>query len=620
MIKKYRLFKENMDQAKSIMAKKMESFEKLKKLLEKNTGYLGKFTEYLMYENISYDDLVDLYNRLLSLKTKNKNIDISELKYEKVLDTIIEIENDSLILSLINKFPSEQKNLTKSLISNKVDKKFVKNTYYNIFLKIANKENIDAFISKISRYKNSNDLINASSIFSKDRDNNIESVKDRLKSLKSEIVFDDKDVLMIQISSNSDLKVLASDASWCILQPSTYSNYVKAGRKQFVMFDYSKDEFDPKFKIGFTLNTNGSIYAAHDILDKGYRDQLESRLIELGVSLESLMDVKPKTGLSSSNSLESIKDFISGASIDIVKSNIASILNKIGYGSKSKGYSLTSGRIDVMSKLVHKVFKSYTCITKVDLDEFDLRLNRYFKEHSSPSIIKSAFIDSNIFTVDGKTDDAIEKGLSLWSDVIIFNFSSNAQSIFRYNKDYSEFDQGNFTISRESIVKISDRFNKIYNSNSYDKENCSHFYKSLVMLNYALGRGGKTPDHDTLIKSVQSYVNRTYIGLIDDTVDISDGLSLGYTVFPIEKIKKKDYDDTSIYMASSAAKYVPILLKHLDGYKINICIKKPEYSHLLDRLGDDEYSKFFLATCQLLPKTFRVGQKATYKNLTIRLV
>jgi len=79
-IKKYSGFiNENMDQAKSLIAKKMAAFDKLKNLLSKNLGYIGKFTEYLMHENIKYEDLVELYNQILDLKSKNATIDISKL-------------------------------------------------------------------------------------------------------------------------------------------------------------------------------------------------------------------------------------------------------------------------------------------------------------------------------------------------------------------------------------------------------------------------------------------------------------------------------------------------------------------------------------------------------------
>ena len=37
-----------------LLVKKMEGFDKLKNLLSKNLGYIGKFTEYLMNENIPF--------------------------------------------------------------------------------------------------------------------------------------------------------------------------------------------------------------------------------------------------------------------------------------------------------------------------------------------------------------------------------------------------------------------------------------------------------------------------------------------------------------------------------------------------------------------------------------
>ena len=104
---------ENLNQARSIIAKKIEAFDKLKVLLAKNLGYIGKFTDYLMNENIPYDDLVELYNQLLDLKSKGQSLNISELKYEKALDRIQEIKNDSSVRNIINQFPSEQKNIAR---------------------------------------------------------------------------------------------------------------------------------------------------------------------------------------------------------------------------------------------------------------------------------------------------------------------------------------------------------------------------------------------------------------------------------------------------------------------------------------------------------------------------
>jgi len=85
--------------AKSIISKKMEGFDKLKEILAKNLGYIGKFTEYLMNENIPVQDLEVLYKDLLDLKTKQKNLDITNLKYE-------ECSNNSNNLLINDDFPT----------------------------------------------------------------------------------------------------------------------------------------------------------------------------------------------------------------------------------------------------------------------------------------------------------------------------------------------------------------------------------------------------------------------------------------------------------------------------------------------------------------------------------
>lgn len=63
MILKYTDFiLENMDLSKSILNKKMKAYEKIKDLLQKNLGYIGKFTEYLFHENIGFKELEE-YNK-----------------------------------------------------------------------------------------------------------------------------------------------------------------------------------------------------------------------------------------------------------------------------------------------------------------------------------------------------------------------------------------------------------------------------------------------------------------------------------------------------------------------------------------------------------------------------
>jgi len=160
-LKDYRIFiNENMNQAKSIMAKKMEDFENLKKLLSKNIGYIGKFTEFLMNENVPYKELENLYKELISLKNKQVNLDISKLNYEKTLDLIQSQKENLSINSLINQLTSEQKKIARELI---LDEK-----YKNLFYKASISKKIESFVVKSARYKTKEELINAIKIVSKE--------------------------------------------------------------------------------------------------------------------------------------------------------------------------------------------------------------------------------------------------------------------------------------------------------------------------------------------------------------------------------------------------------------------------------------------------------------------
>ncbi len=270
-LKKYN---EDMSLAKSIIGKKMEAFDKLKDLLSKNLGYIGRFTEYLMNEHIPYEDLEKLYKSLLSLKNQNQNINITSLKYEEAIDKIQEVRNDISIKSFINQFPSEQKAFVKSLLSANGQKNTATNNY-NLVLKASKKDKLDVFISKISRYKSIGELKNALGIFGKDSFNDREEVKKWVgESGNSNIVYENEDILVVKVNTIDDIKKLGSDTSWCILGASMWERYTK-GRFQYILYDYTLDEYNPLFKIGFTLNKDLNIHAAHDILDSGATAELK---------------------------------------------------------------------------------------------------------------------------------------------------------------------------------------------------------------------------------------------------------------------------------------------------------------------------------------------------------
>ncbi len=225
---------ENMEKAKSIISKKMEAFDKLKDLLKNNLGYIGKFTEYLMDENIPYNELESLYKDLIRVKGKGRSIDLSDLNYEKALDEIIRTDDDLFVKSVINKFPSDQKKMINDIIFSQG---------IGIIKRLKEKD-LTPLISKISRYKNKEDLTTALKIFSKDSDNGRDSVLNYAsKSESCSVSFSNENILIIRVQKIEDLKKLGSDTSWCILHDSMWNSYTK-NRYQFILFDYTKDELN----------------------------------------------------------------------------------------------------------------------------------------------------------------------------------------------------------------------------------------------------------------------------------------------------------------------------------------------------------------------------------------
>ena len=501
IIKKYSGFiNENMDQAKSIIGKKMAAFDKLKVLLSKNLGYIGKFTEYLMDENVAYEDLEELYKKINDLKSRNTTIDISKLSYEKSLDKIISVNNDLSVNGLISKFPSEQKKIAKVLINNK--------TNYNIFLKVSNKEDLQTFLSKVSRYKDSDSLLSAMKVFSKDPKNSKEQVKELVNDIKSDIIFENDNILVVKVDSLSDINVLGSDTSWCILGSGQWNSYTK-GRLQYILYDYTKDEFDPTFKIGFTLEKSGAIYAAHNILDGSASNELRRVLEENSLTTIKLLpevkkfDMADIDNINSRTTTESLKLLIENLTIEN-KKEISKLIVKLfdvfGYRRATKNgvvnKSLNSAKVVILKSLINKYFYGSKLITEEDCNKVDLRLMKYMLEHE---LWTNSMVNPNIFR-SSLSPDAIDAGLDIWSDQVLVDFANNlyisnflASSSANYN--YIDFTKPipneRFTKTKEVTTKLSDRFNKIYSENTVNFINDSHknrFNHRVLFLNYILYR------------------------------------------------------------------------------------------------------------------------------------
>lgn len=612
-MKYLRLFNENMDLAKSIISKKMAAFDKLKGLLSSNMGYIGKFTEFLFEEGIPYENLETLYNDLVYLKKKNRSFDIGKFKYEKLVDKITSQKNEIDIQSLISQFPSEQKSIAKSLISDK------RKDYFNLFLQASKKDNLSAFISKISRYKDEDSLINAMKIFGKKAINSKIDIKNFLENSSegSEVLIDKDDILIIYIKTFKDLKSLASDTSWCILNEYTWGAYTK-GRYQYIMYDFTKDEFDPKFKIGMTLTKDSTIYAAHDILDGEGISSVRSLFTSHGIKITDLVDsVREKPKVSKVIKIEQFNKKTSAVKIEELYENtpleeLPKLISKfIDVVISNAGYNgVMPLKKNIFYKMVNKYFADKDVVTMTELSKIDKRLPKLVSSSDYSGILPKKIIDENKPKFDYREQDIVIDGLKIWSDDLISNNIFKHQ-LFYYPDNWK----------KDILNKISDRLHKI-------KENINpqieEFTTCLIGLDRYLGRNVSTEN----LKKISNDDRQDYYKIFNLPFEITRFYRLtGDKWIPL--VIKKDYiGEESLHLPANYYYCdIPGLLKHLDGYKVEFTSSKENLNSYLKKSTDslrnkDEYSKKFYSAMDKFTKKSRRGDftESDDKSIKIRLV
>jgi len=549
---------ENLNQARSIIAKKMEAFDKLKDLLKKNLGYIGKFTEYLMNENIPFEALEELYTQLTELKSKGQTLDISQLKYEKALDRIQEIKNDSSVRNLINQFPSEQKTLARQLSSRKDG--------FNLLLKVSKQADITAFITKISRYKTSEDLRSALTIFSKERFNQREEVKKYVGSSKSRIALEKDDLLIVEIKSFEDIKKLGSDTSWCILGQTMYNSYTK-NRLQFILFDYSKEEFETKFKIGFTLSKNLTLYACHDMLDAsckeylgGLLDQNDIKFTEL-VGEEDKVVIKPITPSEINNrtSIERLQEIKDNCTKDQIPEIIKKMIS-IGAVSHYK-------KSQILSDLFKRYFADKPYITLNDFKPFEL-IPTVLKKILDLRDISRIFVDTNRLNFSSLSNEILISVIPIWSDDTLKQITMTniytTDGIFKSKYiAYKSLPMLN-PQKLESAKLLSERLNTIYKE---EPTQSNDFIEVMCVLNAALGR----PVDNKFESKIKGSTKVRFVEFLKLPID-PDDLQLSQITSDLIGYVIKKQPQKEIYLHKATFETAADLAQHLKDFKLTFRI------------------------------------------------
>src|SRR5574343_303096 len=280
--------------------KKIESdpnYTKIRDMLQKDNslGYTYVFTKFFFDEGVPMEELVALWDQIKANKditnrlprpidkfdgSKDENGVV--WNYEKLIDELEILGRYRVTKHLIDQFPSDLKKEY-----NATTAEVIKNKIANI---AAGFQELGAelqgmFIKKIRRYKTLRDFISAAEQFIKGSSNtglikfidSCDEVVDRLGLLNGvEIVYNENNIIIIELRSFEACRTLCNSTSWCIASSNyNWDSYVGGDNvftKQYAIFNFNLGPTDVESIIGTTIESNGRCRTTHNKRDS-YMDE-----------------------------------------------------------------------------------------------------------------------------------------------------------------------------------------------------------------------------------------------------------------------------------------------------------------------------------------------------------
>lgn len=311
------------EELKSI--EKNPDFEKIKKLLEKNPGYVYNFAYFYFVESIPFEEIETTYKKLIEYKDLLANstikfdqsfIDINRPNnYEIFTDELTKLDSVKSGKKLLSKMSKSVRDDYKKGASKKDIEDFnVLSKNIEDLLKDADTEGdvsvksiINGFIEKLFRFNTVKEVVNEIKMKLKSLDNanmvkfykKIEEVNKKFGSYGADIRFDENGILVLDVKSFNANQILNKHTSHCIANSeSQWSSYVESpATKQYYIYNFNPEsdgfdgQADPLSVIGITIDQEGKgigsgkkIYgssyggACHDKNDKNISDKIESIL------------------------------------------------------------------------------------------------------------------------------------------------------------------------------------------------------------------------------------------------------------------------------------------------------------------------------------------------------
>lgn len=190
-------------------------------------------------------------------------------KVNKLLEEIVKLRSVKRANDSINSFNTQQKKLLKSIELN--DKNIHILNRFGRLSKVKKRN----FIRKMSTIDDINDIMHQMSLLSNIHfewnRNSLMDYINNTEDIKCDIVYDDKNIVLVKVNTYDTVKSLAKTTNWCISKNKRYWNdYVEHRRdsSQYVMFDFNKPEDHELSIVGFTSANNNGITNAHSFSNK----------------------------------------------------------------------------------------------------------------------------------------------------------------------------------------------------------------------------------------------------------------------------------------------------------------------------------------------------------------
>ncbi len=315
-------------------------FIKIRDMLRDNPGYVYAFTRFFFEEEVPFDDLKDMYAKIKEHRAVISTLPMPVERYaditpddkdkrkgfERLGDDIGKLELGRITKKWTDRLPGDFTVTNQGAKDKGVQVPSIKRAYQNspdpIKEKVAgiakafdefgkesdgsidhkkNKELQDLFFDKIKRYRNLNEVIQAAIGYIKSANNasiskffqNIQRVNEKYGELNgADIVYDDHNILILEIRSFFANKELNANTSHCIASSSyQWDNYVGSDNnfnKQYYIYNFNLSPGDDKSVIGITIEPRSEIRACHTKSDAGYSGQIKAYMNQIKVPFDVL--------------------------------------------------------------------------------------------------------------------------------------------------------------------------------------------------------------------------------------------------------------------------------------------------------------------------------------------